>query len=296
MDDISAAFDRLIERVAAWAGAREDIRAALILGSRARADRPADAWSDLDLVLFTTDPRRYIASTDWLAEIGPHWAAFIEPEDDETEGSVLFDGALDVDFVPILAEDPRGAWPANLHPDVIAALGRGFRFIVDKDGYSEALKVISAPPAEPGPPSEARFLNAVNEFWYHCVWAAKKLRRGEVWAVRAGLDGAVRWHCLLPMIEWHAKTVHGWDYDTWHRGRFLEQWADPRVIQGLREASSQYDADDVRRALVATMDLFRELATEAAARMGYPYPTGADESVTKWVTACLAACLAGPHV
>ena len=69
---------------------------------------------------------------------------------------------------------------------------------------------------------------------------------------QAHLDAHVR-----QMIEWHARATHGWDYDTWYDGRFLHQWADPRTAAGLREADAHYDADDVRRALFATTDLFR---------------------------------------
>jgi len=54
-------------------------------------------------------------------------------------------------------------------------------------------------------------------------------------------------------------ATHGWDYDTWHEGRLLDQWADPRAVAGLREAYAQYGEADVRRALFATMDLFRWL-------------------------------------
>lgn len=290
MNDVEAgaAYERLIERFVAWAQRQDDIRAAVILGSRARTDAPADEWSDLDLLFLTTDPQRYVSNTDWLADIGPYWLSFIEPDDDNTEFSVLFEGALDVDFVPIHVEGLRGFATTDLTPDVIAAIRRGFQFIVDKEGFADAFKSLPVPPTERDPPSERRFLNVVNEFWYHCVWTAKKLKRGEVWAARCGLDGAMRWHCLLPMIEWHAKCVHGWEYDTWHRGRFIEKWTEPRIIQGLREASSRYDPDDIRRALFATMDLFREIARDVAARLNYPYPTDADERVTEWVSDCLA--------
>ena len=41
--------DELLQRFQAWAEQRADIRAALLVGSRARAERPADAWSDIDI-------------------------------------------------------------------------------------------------------------------------------------------------------------------------------------------------------------------------------------------------------
>jgi len=90
----------------------------------------------------------------------------------------------------------------------------------------------------------------------HAVWATKKLRRGELFIAKSCCDNTMK-RLLRQMIEWHARATHGWDYDTWYDGRFLHQWADPRTAAGLREADAHYDADDVRRALFATTDLFR---------------------------------------
>lgn len=45
-------FAQIIERFSAWADEQEDIRLAMIVGSRARTTMPADEWSDLDVVFF----------------------------------------------------------------------------------------------------------------------------------------------------------------------------------------------------------------------------------------------------
>lgn len=49
-------YDDLINSYTAWAEASDDVRAALILGSRARIDHPADEWSDLDILVFARNP------------------------------------------------------------------------------------------------------------------------------------------------------------------------------------------------------------------------------------------------
>jgi len=89
------------------------------------------------------------------------------------------------------------------------------------------------------------------------------------------------------MIEWHAATMRGQDRDVWHDGRFLEQWADPRVLDRLRDAFAHYDRDDVRLALLATMDLFRWLAKETAERLAGRYPKSSDEYATGLVNTLL---------
>ncbi len=63
-------YDELIQRFVAWASGRRDIRAAAIHGSRARSEKPADAWADVDLWMWSTHPRRYLSDTRWLEAIG----------------------------------------------------------------------------------------------------------------------------------------------------------------------------------------------------------------------------------
>ena len=50
MGNTAAAYKRLIKRFVKWAKTETNIRAAIIIGSRARVDHPADDWSDLDLL------------------------------------------------------------------------------------------------------------------------------------------------------------------------------------------------------------------------------------------------------
>jgi aminoglycoside 6-adenylyltransferase len=91
---------------------------------------------------------------------------------------------------------------------------------------------------------------------------------------------------LLRMMEWHTLALRGSEVDTWQNGRFLEEWGDPRALGALPGIFARYDEDDLWRALLATMDLFRWLAIETGERLGYAYPTDGDGHVTGWVKSC----------
>ena len=159
---------------------------------------------------------------------------------------------------------------------------RGTRVLLDKDGIVEHLLQVTAEVSSSHPPAQDEVLDLINDFWYHTVWTAKKLRRGELWTAQGCSDSYLMWR-LLRMIEWHARATNGWEYDTWHGGRFLEQWADGRVVKDLEGAFAHYDEKDLWRGLSAMMDLFRWVAVETAARCKYPYPTSADEHATELV-------------
>ncbi len=289
MNPTTLAYEQLIERFVAWAQTRPDIRAAIVLGSRARVDRPADEWSDLDILILATDPRPYLTSTDWLEDIGDSWISFLEPTaaGGGMERRVLFAGGLDVDFSIIPCAKAEEMIQHGIPPEVAEVIRRGSRVLLDKDGLAARLNPLSAEPAPSRLPTQSEFLEAINDFLYHAVWAAKKLRRGELWTARACCDGYMK-RLLLRAMEWHAQAQYGPNFDTWFGGRFLEQWVDPRVLERLRDAFAHYGEDDIRRALLATMDLFRWLTRETAGRLGYSHPAAPDERATELVNALLS--------
>ena len=288
-------FEQLIERFVKWAETCSDIRAAVIVGSRARADHSADEWADLDIMIITTDPERYISTPDWINNVGKPLLTFLEPTatGKQMERRVLFEGMLDVDFAIFPEKEFRrrsqqfqqGEIPPQMAAQILGVFGRGMRVVLDKDGILAQLQTLisSTETPPPHPPTQNEFLEVINDFLYHAIWTAKKLGRGELWTAKLCLDSYMKWKCLLRMIEWHTRATKGWTYDIWHNGRFLEEWADPKVLKGLQGAFSHYDKEDIKRGLLETLRLFRWIVMEIAEKLNYPYPTEIDKLVTEWV-------------
>lgn len=300
--EIGRSYEELIERFREWAEGRSDIRIAVVVGSRARVDHPADEWADLDIVIVTTDSEHYVSTSDWINHFGRPLLTFIEPTStgDEKERRVLYEGMLDVDFAIIpqervmrLFQSRDQTIEAKADSQALAQisnlLGRGVRVLIDKDGIASQLSALSASLKKPPPPrpTQVEFLEVVNDFFYHAVFTAKHTRRGELWWTVTCLDCYMQ-HLLLRMIEWHALASHDWKHDTWFRGRFLEEWANPIAVKGLHETFAHYDDEDINRVLLAAIDLFRLLATKTATKLSYPYPTEADTSVTSWIRTCIS--------
>ena len=85
-----------------WAKTQDHIRIAFVVGSRARTDTPADKWSDLDIIIISTEPQNLIGKAEWVSEFGNPIITFIEPtaggSGESYERRVLYDNGLDVDF------------------------------------------------------------------------------------------------------------------------------------------------------------------------------------------------------
>lgn len=286
-------YEQLALSFLAWAQTEPSLRAAAIIGSQARSDHPADPWSDLDIMVFASDVEPYIAGGGWAEQIAPVWLSFVErtPDGQGWERRVLYAGGLDVDFALLPAAWLSAMAETEISPDMADVIRRGYRILLDKDGLLEEIVRRPLPQAPPfQPPTETAFLNAVHDFWYHSLWTIRHLRRGELWWAKSGCDGRLK-ALLHQMLEWHAQAMGGPATDTWMRGRFLEEWADPRAVAQLRHAFAHYDAEDIARALLSTMDLFRWLAIEVAESWRYPYPTQSEQETVRIVQA-----LAGPLV
>ena len=256
-------------------------------GSRlAGADRrPADEWSDLDVLVVAREPALLLQDADWVGELGPARITFVEPTatGDGLERRVLYDDGVDVDF-SIVGLDELDRLSGDAEVDEVVR--RGIRILVDKDGRLSRLDAARpAPPAAWTPPSQEAFEELTSDFWYHAVWAAKKLRRGELFTAKAAVDSYMK-RLLLRALEWHAHALDP-TVDTWHAGRFLEQWADPRALDELRETFARYDENEVPAALLATMRLFRRLMAETAERLDLAYARDEDAYATALVAELL---------
>jgi aminoglycoside 6-adenylyltransferase len=274
----------MLERIITWASGQVGIRAAALVGSAARLDHPADEWSDLDLVLVAADPRAYLGSTAWLAELGEVWFSYQEfhfEGQEACERRILFAGGQDVDFMVYSIESARQGFAGTFVPEIAA---RGLRVLLDKDGILPPMPVATLA-GTVQPPSWGEFSETVNDFWFHAVWTAKKLRRGELWTAIRCCDDYLK-RLLLRMLEWQAQAAQEGTVDTWFNGRFMEQWASPAALEKLRIAFAHYDEQDIWRALRVSMELFDQVAKETAAGWGYTYPAENVEKVMRWVEEC----------
>jgi Streptomycin adenylyltransferase. len=249
------------------------VEAAILIGSRARADHPADEFSDYDFVFIVEDPKSYVYHSDWLQIFGSFYISFYEPAvGDGIERRVIFESGIYADFLFYTADQFKRGLKSK---EFTSLFQYGYKSLVDKKLILESLTRKFSEKSESLPPTADEFLNLVNNFWFHTVWTLKKLNRGELWSAKYCLDVYLK-ELLLKVIEWQTHCKKGWDYNIWHSGRFINEWADEHITRNLRYAFAQYEPESVRLALQITSQLFRELSTAVAEGLKYEYPQEAE--------------------
>ncbi len=116
-------------------------------------------------------------------------------------------------------------------------------------------------------PDEAAFLDLALDFWSAALWAARRLRRGEVFLAVDAVNGSLK-RSLVTLLSWHASVVDP-AAEVRDGGRWLDRWADPGALTALESAYARYELRDAARALWETVDMFQGLAEETASRLGF---------------------------
>lgn len=244
----------------------EDIKAIVAIGSSTRKEIKADEFSDLDLFVVTSNTEKWY-SGEYPELFGKVNISFIEPTlGGGKERRCIYDDDKDVDMLIFTPEHFETIIKEGVAEQV---MNRGYDVLYDSMGCTQLLKRYIKPGHSNPTISEEEFVNTVNIFYFHDIWASKKLKRGELWSAKMCVDSYLKNHLLRMMELYRYKSD---DVDIWHDGRFLEKWAGDEILRELGMCFAHYDEEDVRKALIATHKLFERITEELAKIEGFEYP------------------------
>lgn len=247
----------------------DNIKAIIAIGSSTREDNKADEYSDLDMIIVSEDVGRWY-SGEYPKLLGNVSISFLEPTlGGGMERRSIYDDDLDVDmiiFTPKQFEDALKTGVAGW------VMNRGYKILHDIGSYKELIKYYVKKGHSNPQMSEDEFDNIVNDFFFHNIWASKKLMRGELWSAKMCVDAYLK-NYLLKVIEIYCFEIE--NMDVWHDGRFIDKWAGDNIIQELKKCFAHYERQEVFSALKATNHLFERITKEIAKKKNYSYPNEA---------------------
>lgn len=269
--DITNFYAEMKSDLVSWAETQPGIRLVVQVGSHTRKVKPGDQYSDLDIGFFLEDEgmdAQVEAILAWMQAYRRVWVVLEEKHGDSPAWLYLYQGGfkVDIDVTPVSALstliETQELWEDQR---------RGYEILLDKDGFAPQM-----PPPQYDwippflPPTEARFRQRVENFFFGADYIARQIKRRNLWKVKWA--SVYQQNFLLEMLEWHARVNHGRPIDTYFRGDFMQDWVDEHTWEEIHGVFGRFDTADSRRALLASIGLFTRLAGETADQLGYAYP------------------------
>jgi aminoglycoside 6-adenylyltransferase len=276
----------LLNKLKEWAAENKDIYCMLIGGSQSNKSKVLDNYSDVDVVIFARNRKKYDKDLSWISRfgklasyhehnIGVPWISHVH--------KIYFTNGAHLDLLfwdrRMLRVGAAYLWLRDntsllrLIPDLWRKIienhfaffpkyvYRGYMLLADKKNYRRRMEYIAKKyKFKQTPFSQKKLQHVVSKFWAYAYSSAISIARNELMCAKLVGDNVMKFR-LLELIELYVKYKHGEDYDVFDNGRYLEKWAPPFIVEKLKDVFGRYEANDAWRSLMETMDLFGLICT-----------------------------------
>lgn len=213
-----------LEKIIHWAENNPDIRAVLLTSSLVNPYAPVDDFSDLDVELVFDRRQPYEINNEWLSLFGEP-ISMVEEDDTVFDGKhamkmVLYKDHVKVDFkLYQISEFIEEIQQENLPDDWDV----GYKVLIDKDGLTKDMKSPTYQSVMIRKPSEKKFKQLLNDFWWDTTYVAKCLKRGDIFYAKFMSENILRTDYLVPLTEWYIAAASDWNTVTTNKhGRLFK--------------------------------------------------------------------------
>lgn len=254
------------------------IRIVTLEGSRTNANITPDDFQDYDITFFVTDMQSFTSDDKWLDIFGER-LIMQKPEDMELFPAVekgfsylmLFsdDVKIDLTLLPLDLIDEYLTWDKLV------------KLLLDKDHRVAEPPVPTDEDYHLQRPTARMFDDCCNEFWNTVPYVVKGLCRKEILFAIDHMNDIVRKE-LLRMISWSVGTKLGFHFSLGKNYKFLDRYVTGELWKRLLATYRMDSYAQMWESLEQCMALFREISSEAAQNLNYPYPDY-DEKISAYV-------------
>jgi len=273
----------MLALIIAFAQERDDIRAAIMTGSRADPDAGRDPLQDYDITYLVKNLALYRRNKQIPAYFG-EIMILQTPEDMGDTPSPATSYAYLMQFM----DGNRIDLTFRIVDEVAPILADSLSLVLlDKD------RRFALPPPTlnsylPAKPTEKQFADCCNEFWWLNPYVAKGLYRDQITYAKAIFDGPMR-EQLMAMLTWSVGLTTDFRVSTGYLGKHLKTQVVSEVWDLVERSYCDSKPDHIWRALFAMQELFRRIAWPVAEAFGFVYPAQEDAAVSSFVRQILAS-------
>ncbi|MFT3904091.1 MAG: AadS family aminoglycoside 6-adenylyltransferase [Niabella sp.] len=276
--------EQKLKSITDWAEHNADVRAVLLTSSLVNPLAPVDELSDLDIELIFRDNAEYISDKKWTHLFG---SPIVMIEEDETAFNgkhamkmVLYEDYVKVDFK--LYSEPNFSEEVQQN-ELCGDWDIGYKVLIDKDGLTQNLKKPTYQVSIIKKPTEEKFRQVLNDFWWDTTYVAKCLVRKDLFYAKFMSESVIRTNYLLPLMEWYIADKHGWNITTNKFGRLFKKYLSPEMWEKTEKTFSGSDIEENWNALFAMADLTSEIGKELSEKRGYEYPEKTETDIRKYL-------------
>lgn len=279
------AREEKLQQIVNWAEKNPDIRVVLLTSSLVNPYAPVDDFSDLDVELVFENMKSYESDKKWVELFG---VPISRVEEDETffDGlhamkMVLYEDHVKVDFkLYQKSEFIKEVQKEELHEDWDV----GYKVLIDKDDLTKRLKAPTYQSIMIQRPTQERFQQLMNDFWWDTTYVAKCLKREDIFYTKFMSEDVIRTDYLVPLLEWYIASEHGWNTITTNKhGRLFKRYLSPELWKKIEATFSGSDIEDNWSALFAYGDLVHEIGLNVAKKINTTYPEELERKVRKYL-------------
>jgi aminoglycoside 6-adenylyltransferase len=278
--DEKAVIGKLLE----WAESKPDIRVVILTSSRAKPNAELDEFSDYDVIFVAEDIKPYREDESWLEEYGRVLVVYRDPIEirfghERFINVTQYENGLKIDFT---------FWPVPLIKHVAGMeklpdyIDDGYKVLLDKDGLTKGMKAPSGKAFIPKPPTEVEYQAFVEEFFYDIPYAAKQIRRGDIFALKLTVY-YMRDVKLRRLLEWKVEIEYKWSLKSGYFGKRLQKYLTPALLQEWDMIHFGGVNKNNWESLFRILRLFSEVAREVGKELGYSYPEDVDKRMMDYV-------------
>lgn len=267
-----------------WSIKNEDIKAVLLTSSLVNPLAPVDEFSDLDIELIFEDNSKYISEKGWTYNFGNPIAMIEEDESyfdfKHAMKMILYDDYGKVDFKLFSKQKFFEDINEKKLPE---DWDIGYKILIDKEGITENLKKPTYQISIIKKPSNKKFAQVLNDFWWDTTYVAKCLARDDIFYAKFMSENNIRTDYLVPLIEWYIASQNDWNVTTNKHGRLFKKYLSAEIWTKIERTFSGKKLEKNWYALFAMADLVNEIGTEISQKLGYDYPTKLETDIRTYL-------------
>ena len=243
-----------------------NIRAAIMNGSRASPDTKKDDFQDYDIVYIVHNVEPLVENREWLQCFGE---LLIMQTPDEMDGHwpkskdafaflMLFKDGNRIDLTLIEYEKFK-----NQPRDSQSIL------LLDKDLKLSAFDHPSDKDYLPSQPTAKEFHFCCNEFLWVSPYVAKGIMRKQL--TYAKLTEHLLKEQLMKLLIWHSAIKTHFQKSMGSHGKYLEQYVEPEIWNKFQKSYVDAEYAHIWEGLFLMGEVFNELALNISKYYDYPY-------------------------